>query len=69
MESNFITGEGIILILQALDENDCLEELRIDNQRQQFGNKVGTFIYRNMVYCNLITIIRYLHYNTSYVLS
>nr|CAB3267123.1 TMOD tropomodulin [Phallusia mammillata] len=40
MESNFMTGDGILAILEALVENDVLEELRIDNQRSQFGNKV-----------------------------
>ncbi|CAK8681529.1 tropomodulin-1-like [Clavelina lepadiformis] len=40
VESNFITGEGIVAIVEALESNDVLEELRIDNQRQQFGNKV-----------------------------
>ena len=40
VESNFISAEGIIAILESLEENDCLRELRFDNQRSQFGNKV-----------------------------
>ena len=44
IESNFVTGEGIVSILRALENNNCLEELRFDNQRQQFGNKVSAFI-------------------------
>ncbi|XP_078487875.1 uncharacterized protein LOC100175342 [Ciona intestinalis] len=40
VESNFISGNGILAILATLEDNDVLEELRIDNQRSQFGNKV-----------------------------
>jgi len=41
IESNFVTGEGVLAILESLLENTVLEELRIDNQRAQFGNKVS----------------------------
>jgi len=40
VESNFMSAEGIIAILESLEGNDCLQELRFDNQRSQFGNKV-----------------------------
>lgn len=40
IESNFMTGEGIKAILEALVSNDVLKEFRLDNQRQQFGNQV-----------------------------
>ena len=43
IESNFISGDGIVAILESLEGNDCLEELRFDNQRSQFGNKVKYF--------------------------
>jgi len=55
IESNFITGEGIIIVLRALENNNCLEELRFDNQRQQFGNKVKCIIIRiESSFCNTI---------------
>lgn len=32
MESNFITGVGILALIDALKENETLMELKIDNQ-------------------------------------
>jgi len=40
VESNFISCEGVMAIMETLRENMSLEELRIDNQRAQFGAKV-----------------------------
>ncbi|XP_051785878.1 tropomodulin-1 isoform X2 [Erpetoichthys calabaricus] len=40
VESNFITGAGILAIVEALQFNMSLLELKIDNQSQQLGNKV-----------------------------
>lgn len=40
VESNFMSGDGLQCILKSLTDNDCLEQLRVDNQRSQFGNKV-----------------------------
>ncbi|XP_007897197.2 tropomodulin-1 isoform X1 [Callorhinchus milii] len=40
MESNFITGNGIMALVKALQYNTSLMELKIDNQCQQLGNKV-----------------------------
>ncbi|XP_043933474.1 tropomodulin-3-like [Protopterus annectens] len=40
VESNFITGTGILALVNALKENDTLTEIRIDNQRQQLGTAV-----------------------------
>lgn len=40
VESNFISGDGIKHILEALLVNERLEQLRMDNQRSQFGNQV-----------------------------
>lgn len=40
VESNFITGNGIISLVEALQCNTSLIELKIDNQSQQLGNKV-----------------------------
>ncbi|XP_039247957.1 tropomodulin-1-like [Styela clava] len=40
VESNFMSGDGLQSILKCLTENDCIEQLRVDNQRSQFGNKV-----------------------------
>lgn len=39
VESNFISYEGIMSIMNTLKENVSLEQLRIDNQRGQFGSK------------------------------
>ncbi|XP_012865516.1 PREDICTED: tropomodulin-2 isoform X2 [Dipodomys ordii] len=40
VESNFITGTGILALVDALRENDTLTEIKIDNQRQQLGTAV-----------------------------
>uniref|UniRef100_A0A5F9DCG8 Tropomodulin 2 n=1 Tax=Oryctolagus cuniculus TaxID=9986 RepID=A0A5F9DCG8_RABIT len=40
IESNFITGAGILALVEALRENDTLTEIKIDNQRQQLGTAV-----------------------------
>ncbi|XP_062947247.1 tropomodulin-3 isoform X3 [Cynocephalus volans] len=40
MESNFITGAGILALIDALRDNETLAELKIDNQRQQLGTAV-----------------------------
>lgn len=32
IESNFITGTGILALVEALKENDTLTEIKIDNQ-------------------------------------
>ncbi|KFR02674.1 Tropomodulin-2, partial [Nipponia nippon] len=40
VESNFITGTGILALIDALRENESLTEIKIDNQRQQLGTAV-----------------------------
>ncbi|KAJ8247854.1 hypothetical protein GJAV_G00251260 [Gymnothorax javanicus] len=40
LESNFITNAGMQVLVDALKDNDSLMEIKIDNQRQQLGNKV-----------------------------
>ncbi|KAI4873385.1 hypothetical protein NFI96_006608 [Prochilodus magdalenae] len=40
VESNFITGAGILALVAALQHNTILQELKIDNQSQPLGNKV-----------------------------
>ncbi|XP_035889439.1 tropomodulin-3 isoform X2 [Phyllostomus discolor] len=40
VESNFITGAGILALIEALRDNEALTELKIDNQRQQLGTAV-----------------------------
>ncbi|XP_054243804.1 tropomodulin-2 isoform X2 [Indicator indicator] len=40
VESNFITGTGILALINALKENESLTEIKIDNQRQQLGTAV-----------------------------
>ncbi|KAM6979980.1 tropomodulin-2 [Aplochiton taeniatus] len=37
LESNFITGVGVLALVDALRDNDALIEIKIDNQRQQLG--------------------------------
>ncbi|KAI1235109.1 hypothetical protein IHE44_0002741 [Lamprotornis superbus] len=37
IESNFITGVGILALVEALKDNETLTEIKIDNQRQQLG--------------------------------
>ena len=40
LESNFITGDGAVSLVKALQINETLRELRIDNQRHIFGQNV-----------------------------
>ncbi|XP_053151433.1 tropomodulin-1 isoform X5 [Hemicordylus capensis] len=40
VESNFISGSGILALIEALQNNTTLMELKIDNQSQLLGNKV-----------------------------
>ncbi|XP_010889971.1 tropomodulin-1 isoform X3 [Esox lucius] len=40
VESNFITGTGILALIASLQSNRTLQELKIDNQSQPLGNKV-----------------------------
>ncbi|XP_034394625.1 tropomodulin-1 isoform X1 [Cyclopterus lumpus] len=40
VESNFITGTGILYLIASLQYNTILQELKIDNQSQPLGNKV-----------------------------
>nr|XP_033775678.1 tropomodulin-3-like [Geotrypetes seraphini]XP_033775679.1 tropomodulin-3-like [Geotrypetes seraphini] len=46
VESNFITGVGILALVEALKENESLTEIKIDNQRQQLGTVVEMEIAR-----------------------
>jgi tropomodulin len=39
LESNYISAEAMLGVVETLEENDSLEELRIDNQRDQYGQK------------------------------
>jgi len=41
VESNFITGAGILALVEALRENDTLTEIKIDNQVQRRRGKAG----------------------------
>lgn len=40
IESNFVSGQGILALLAALQHNSTLEELRFHNQRHICGGKV-----------------------------
>lgn len=40
VETNFITGRGILALVEALKENQTLTEIKIANQRQQLGTAV-----------------------------
>ena len=45
IESNFITGDGGLKIIKAIQKNTVLHELRIDNQRHIFGQNIeGEFV-------------------------
>ncbi|XP_034094456.1 tropomodulin-1 isoform X2 [Gymnodraco acuticeps] len=46
VESNFITGTGIVSLIESLQNNTTLQELKIDNQSQPLGNKVEMEIAR-----------------------
>ncbi|KAM5172945.1 tropomodulin-2-like [Mantella aurantiaca] len=40
VETNFITGSGILALVEALKQNKTLTEIKIANQRQQLGTAV-----------------------------
>ncbi|KAM3926415.1 tropomodulin-2-like [Leptodactylus fuscus] len=40
VETNFITGAGILALIEALKQNRILTEIKIANQRQQLGTAV-----------------------------
>ncbi|KAM4600667.1 tropomodulin-4 isoform 1-T4 [Polymixia lowei] len=40
IESNFITGQGMMAIVKAMASNATLVEMKIDNQRQKLGDSV-----------------------------
>ncbi|XP_068131548.1 tropomodulin-2-like [Hyperolius riggenbachi] len=40
VETNFITGAGILALVEALKENKTITEIKIANQRQQLGTAV-----------------------------
>ncbi|KAG9337019.1 hypothetical protein JZ751_029878 [Albula glossodonta] len=40
LETNFITSAGVQALVGALQDNDTLTEIKIDNQRQQLGTTV-----------------------------
>ena len=44
IETNFITTEGLILMLEPLRTNSSLIELRISNQRQKIASKAEEFM-------------------------
>ena len=44
IETNFLTTEGIILLLEPLRSNQTLIELRISNQRQKIASKAEEFM-------------------------
>ena len=44
VESNFITGTGILALVEALRENDTLTEIKIDNQVQMGGAKLASIL-------------------------
>ncbi|KAL8197208.1 UNVERIFIED_CONTAM: Tropomodulin-3 [Gekko kuhli] len=46
IESNFVTGVGMLALIDALKENETLMEIKVDNQRQQFGTPVEMEIAR-----------------------
>ncbi|XP_061840849.1 leiomodin-3 [Nerophis lumbriciformis] len=46
MESNFITGKGIVAIIRCLQFNETLTELRFHNQRHMLGHHAETEISR-----------------------
>ncbi|KAG9489353.1 hypothetical protein GDO78_005378 [Eleutherodactylus coqui] len=54
IESNFVTGVGILALVEALRENETLIEIKIDNQRQQLGTGVEMEIARMLEENSLI---------------
>lgn len=41
IESNYVTGKGVMALVQALPGNNTLTELRFHNQRHMCGGQVG----------------------------
>ncbi len=42
IESNYVTGKGVMALVQALPGNNTLTELRFHNQRHMCGGQVGS---------------------------
>lgn len=42
IESNYVTGRGVMAMVQALPGNNTLTELRFHNQRHMCGGQVGS---------------------------
>ncbi|XP_072321253.1 tropomodulin-2 [Eucyclogobius newberryi] len=57
LESNFITGAGVKALVEALQDNDTLTEIKIDNQRQQLGTTIEMEIAKMLEENN--TIIKF----------
>uniref|UniRef100_A0A8D0GEC3 Tropomodulin n=1 Tax=Sphenodon punctatus TaxID=8508 RepID=A0A8D0GEC3_SPHPU len=50
IESNFITGTGILAVIDALKENETLVEIKIDNQvRQGWGTFLLSFHHTHII--------------------
>lgn len=45
VESNFVTGKGVLALVQALPPNNILTELRFHNQRHMCGGQVGVLLH------------------------
>lgn len=41
IESNYVSGKGVMALVQALPGNNTLTELRFHNQRHMCGGQVG----------------------------
>lgn len=39
LESNYISASAMLSVIETLENNDCLEELRVDNQRNMYGQQ------------------------------
>ena len=44
IESNYVTGKGVMALVQALPGNNTLTELRFHNQRHMCGAQVGSLL-------------------------
>lgn len=42
IESNYVTGKGVMALVQALPGNNTLTELRFHNQRHMCGGQVSS---------------------------
>ena len=57
LETNFLSKEGVCAVLRALNEsgNTALSELKIDNQRQNFGpggeDAIASLLFQNKSLC------------------